>query len=288
MEETKEVKLKRIKQLTNDKGHIRQQALRLAGIHLQTTRDEIIERQEIDEEDSEIVEACNDQLEVIGNEIRQIGIELEVQAKEVYEGPGNTYLLSDTHVVTHRVHVDDDQACISQLVTFGMVADDIEMLIAVLQGMKSDKNVPHSFSNVNARYNYSYKPAGAGNSFVIRHMSTSRTIGMHLPTALQLLNALTGKTEHLTRIGKGGPSLVPPTRRKVWVKIQEMNNPPAPNTFDISVAYPSDKLPEWFSHLQPIVEDTTFTSMEINIGQTCHHITLFQDGEEIIKPVEID
>lgn len=59
---------------------------------------------------------------------------------------------------------------------------------------------------------------------------------------------------------------VQPTRIKRQVRIQEINNPPAPNTFDTTVEYPSDGLPKWFAPLQPVLEDRTVDSMEIVIG----------------------
>lgn len=59
---------------------------------------------------------------------------------------------------------------------------------------------------------------------------------------------------------------VKPTRVKKMVRIQEINDPPAPNTFDVTVEYPSDELPEWFQPLQAVLEDETVNSMTINIG----------------------
>jgi hypothetical protein len=60
------------------------------------------------------------------------------------------------------------------------------------------------------------------------------------------------------------------------VVIQEINTPPAPNTFDVTTAYPSDALPEWFAPLQPVLEDRTVDSMDIVIGggRVRYHITL--------------
>lgn len=209
---TKETELERIKRLTNDKDHIREQALRLAGIHLQGAKEDIIEREDgdIGEEDSEIHEACCDQLEVIGSEIERIGVELEQQSKDNPCPLGVTYLLSDTQTSTHRVTIDEDHVTLQQKTTFHIGLDDQIMLVAILKGIKADKNVPHSFSNVNATYNFFYEPGGAGNSFVIRHMPSGRIIGMEPRTAYNLLSALTGKTEHLVRIG--GDTLVPATR----------------------------------------------------------------------------
>lgn len=59
---------------------------------------------------------------------------------------------------------------------------------------------------------------------------------------------------------------ITPTRVKRVVTIQEINDPPAPNTFDTTVNYSSDALPEWFAPLQPILEDRTVDGMGIKIG----------------------
>mgnify|MGYP001609196335 CR=1 FL=1 len=61
--------------------------------------------------------------------------------------------------------------------------------------------------------------------------------------------------------------MVKSARIKRNISIQEINEPPAPTTFDTTAVYPSDALPEWFAGLQSIVEDETFTSMAINIGR---------------------
>lgn len=50
------------------------------------------------------------------------------------------------------------------------------------------------------------------------------------------------------------------------IQIEERNDPPMPNSFDTKVVYPSTELPEWFQGLQSIVEDETFTSMVITLG----------------------
>ena len=70
--------------------------------------------------------------------------------------------------------------------------------------------------------------------------------------------------------------LVPPTRVKRHVTIQEINTPPALNTFDVTVQYLSDDLPEWFAPLQPVLEDMTVDSLDIVIGggRVRYHITL--------------
>jgi hypothetical protein len=69
---------------------------------------------------------------------------------------------------------------------------------------------------------------------------------------------------------------IKPTRIKKQVTIQEINNPPAPLTFDTTVEYPSDGLPEWFAPLQPVLEDQTVDSMDIVIGKgkVRYHITV--------------
>jgi hypothetical protein len=68
---------------------------------------------------------------------------------------------------------------------------------------------------------------------------------------------------------------VPPTRVQKQITIQEINTPPAPNTFDVTVSYPSDSLPEWFAPLQPVLEDQTVDSLDIIIGggRVRYHIT---------------
>lgn len=60
--------------------------------------------------------------------------------------------------------------------------------------------------------------------------------------------------------------IVPPRRVRKLVRIEEANNPPAPNTFDVTTQYQSDELPLWFRPLQAVIEDDTFTSMTINLG----------------------
>jgi hypothetical protein len=69
---------------------------------------------------------------------------------------------------------------------------------------------------------------------------------------------------------------IQPIRVKRLVVIQEINTPPAPNTFDTTTVYPSDALPEWFAPLQPVLEDRTVDSMDITIGggRVRYHITL--------------
>lgn len=49
------------------------------------------------------------------------------------------------------------------------------------------------------------------------------------------------------------------------IRIQEINDPPTV-LFDRTVEYPTTDLPEWFVGLQSIIEDETFTSLEINLG----------------------
>jgi hypothetical protein len=60
------------------------------------------------------------------------------------------------------------------------------------------------------------------------------------------------------------------------IQIEERNDPPMPNTFDVKVVYPSTALPEWFAGLQSIVEDETFTSMTITLGngRVRYHVTI--------------
>jgi len=74
--------------------------------------------------------------------------------------------------------------------------------------------------------------------------------------------------------------MVRPTLIKKQVTIQEINNPPMPNTFDVTVTYPSDALPEWFAPLQPILEDQTVNGLDIHIGngRVRYHITLKNEG----------
>jgi hypothetical protein len=73
--------------------------------------------------------------------------------------------------------------------------------------------------------------------------------------------------------------LVKPTRHKQTVRIQEVNTPPS-TLFDVTVEYPSDDLPEWFKPLQSIVEDDTFTSMDINLGERVrYHISIVDKKE---------
>jgi hypothetical protein len=58
------------------------------------------------------------------------------------------------------------------------------------------------------------------------------------------------------------------------IRIEERNDPPSA-LFDVSTVYPSDALPEWFAGLQAIVEDETFTNLEIHLGKSVsYHISL--------------
>lgn len=78
--------------------------------------------------------------------------------------------------------------------------------------------------------------------------------------------------------------LVKPTRHKQTVRIQEINNPPS-SLFDTTVEYPSDELPEWFAPLQSIVEDSTFTSMDIHLGdKVTYHISIVDKKEHPLFP----
>jgi hypothetical protein len=60
------------------------------------------------------------------------------------------------------------------------------------------------------------------------------------------------------------------------ISIEERNDPPMPNSFDVKVVYASTALPEWFQGLQSIVEDETFTSMIITLGngRVRYHISI--------------
>lgn len=73
--------------------------------------------------------------------------------------------------------------------------------------------------------------------------------------------------------------LVKPTRHKQTVRIQEVNTPPS-SLFDTTVEYPSDELPEWFAPLQPIVEDSIFTSMDIHLGDKVTYLISIVDKKE--------
>jgi len=73
--------------------------------------------------------------------------------------------------------------------------------------------------------------------------------------------------------------MIPSSRHKQRVRIQEENKPES-SLFDTTVEYDSDDLPEWFKPLQPIVEDDTFTSMTINLGdRTFYHISIVDKKE---------
>lgn len=79
--------------------------------------------------------------------------------------------------------------------------------------------------------------------------------------------------------------LVPTTRHKRNIRIEERNIPASPSIFDVTVNYPSDRLPEWFKDLQSVLEDDTFTNMVINLGnRTFYHIS---DADQAIpeKPI---
>lgn len=81
--------------------------------------------------------------------------------------------------------------------------------------------------------------------------------------------------------------LVPSTRHHQTVRIEEINNPPS-TLFDTTVEYPSDNLPEWFKPLQAIVEDDTFTSMDINLGDRVrYHISIVNKVEYPLFPANI-
>lgn len=78
--------------------------------------------------------------------------------------------------------------------------------------------------------------------------------------------------------------LVKPTRHKQIIRIQEINNPPS-SLFDTIAEYPSDELPEWFAPLQSIVEDDTFTSMDIHLGdKVAYHISIVDKKEHPLFP----
>ena len=59
--------------------------------------------------------------------------------------------------------------------------------------------------------------------------------------------------------------MVQSRRIKRLIRIKEINTPSS-LSFDVAVEYPSDDLPEWFAPLQPVLEDETFASMMINLG----------------------
>ncbi len=73
--------------------------------------------------------------------------------------------------------------------------------------------------------------------------------------------------------------LVKPIRHKQTIRIEEIHTPVSP-VFDVTVEYPSDDLPEWFAPLQSIVEDDTFTSMDVHLGeQVRYHISIVDKKE---------
>ena len=81
--------------------------------------------------------------------------------------------------------------------------------------------------------------------------------------------------------------MVKSMRIKRMIRIEEANTPPS-SIFDTCVEYPSDGLPEWFAPLQSIVEDETFTSMEINLGDNVKYlISLVTADEEEDEPVDL-
>ncbi|MGH2478124.1 MAG: hypothetical protein ACRDHW_00495 [Ktedonobacteraceae bacterium] len=75
--------------------------------------------------------------------------------------------------------------------------------------------------------------------------------------------------------------MVPVTRIKRRVTIQEINDPPMPNSFDTTVEYPSDDLPEWFAPLQSILEDRTVDGLDIQIGggRVRYHISMKNENK---------
>lgn len=71
--------------------------------------------------------------------------------------------------------------------------------------------------------------------------------------------------------------MVPSQRVKKLVQITEHNR--ITRSLNTNVEYESDNLPSWFAPLQAVVEDTTFTSMAIILGNG--------DVQYIITAVEL-
>ncbi len=67
--------------------------------------------------------------------------------------------------------------------------------------------------------------------------------------------------------------MVQARRIKRAIEIQERNTPRS-TLFDVTTFYMSDRLPQWFTGLQSIVEDEYFTSMVIQLdaGSVKYHI----------------
>jgi hypothetical protein len=89
------------------------------------------------------------------------------------------------------------------------------------------------------------------------------------------------KVPYGTSSEKDTSPMIRSRRIKRPIRIEERNDPPMPNTFDTTVEYSSDALPEWFKGLQSVVEDETFTGMVITLGggRVRYHISLANEVE---------
>lgn len=71
------------------------------------------------------------------------------------------------------------------------------------------------------------------------------------------------------------------------IRIEERNIPASP-TFDITVEYPTNELPEWFQGLQSILEDETFKAMQINLNnRVFYNLNIARAGQTVNDAEEI-
>lgn len=109
----------------------------------------------------------------------------------------SNYLLSHTVMTDTRLAVEENgHILLSQETHFDLTADT-PALVALLQAVKADKAVRHTFTDEDWVFEYEPYEGLRHDAFCITRRATGRTIGMAVSTMNKLLDALTGKTDRL-------------------------------------------------------------------------------------------
>ena len=113
----------------------------------------------------------------------------------------DTWLLNHTPTTEHQVTIVGKQAAVLfQQTQFELDAQAVTMLIWFIQAVKVDELERHTYTEENWTLNYDPSYGGGDlEALRITRRATGRTISMARSTAYKLLDALTGKTDRLTR-----------------------------------------------------------------------------------------
>jgi hypothetical protein len=112
----------------------------------------------------------------------------------------DTFLLNSTPTTEHQVTIIGEEAMLFQQTQFELDIQTVTMLTWFLQTAKADEKERHTYTE--EHWTLDYNPEhGPGDleAFRLTRRATGRTISMARSTAFKLLDALTGKTEHLVK-----------------------------------------------------------------------------------------